>query len=89
MQLLQLISITFNLPASHLQPACLFTAQAVIAEGERRGDAAVGTSEVVHKPSDAEVALRCLAARLRGLRGLGAAQGVLLVLVLRPGVAKL
>jgi hypothetical protein len=47
----------------------------VIAEGERRGNAAVGTSEVVHKPSDVEVALRCLAARLRGLRGLGAAQG--------------
>ncbi len=39
-------------------------------EGERRADTAVGTSEVVHKPSDAEVALRCLATRLRALRGL-------------------
>lgn len=56
--------------------------QAVIAEGERRGDAAVGTSEVVHKPSDAEVALRCLAARLRGLRGLGTTAGELFCLTL-------
>ena len=67
--------------------------QAVIAEGERRGDAAVGTSEVVHKPSDAEVALRCLATRLRGLRGLSAAAGALLLLLLlflpHPGAAKM
>ena len=47
-----------------------------VREGERRGDATVGTSEVVHKPSDAEVALRCLAARLRGLRGLSRPDGM-------------
>ena len=61
--------------------------QAIIAEGERRGDAAVGTSEVVHKPSDVEVALRCLATRLRGLRGLSAAAGALLLLVFINPVA--
>lgn len=52
--------------------------QGGITEGERRADTAVGTSEVVHKPSDVEVALRCLASRLRGLRGLSSSAGAVL-----------
>lgn len=41
-----------------------------MAEGARRGDQAVGVTGVVHKPSEAETALRLLASRLRALSGL-------------------
>ncbi len=46
-----------------------------LAEGARRGDQAVGATGVVHKPSEAETALRLLASRLRALPRLPPAAG--------------
>lgn len=46
---------------------CILGLQNELAEGSRRGDQAVGATGVVHKPSEAETALRLLASRMRAL----------------------